>query len=395
MHVLPLFPLLLFRHGRQVVVPVGTFRESVNEWVQQLRGCIIPVVSDVLERHVVQLTGGDAKVRERLRGGINLLVNELALDIIGAVRRPPELVQGSSQRLRDSLGKVDARLLLQDHTVDQVRNLLLGVLSRTVKLKGCAGGVVVVGNGLEGAANVDNVHGEELLLPVVGAQHVAAAGERVQKPVLESVHGSRTNDGCLGEDGTRLNLTLALIIVSTSASCTDLAALTLVAKNSEGELGLALYDETWMYLSTSYLATDSAILWVPSTWTSSKEKFLAKDVSRMRAVPTTGQYALGGVITSDEVDDDVRMPHALLDGLCVSQVELLQICYQSVPPTLQHTVVLTMKLTLPRSPVTLRWRLAISSRKGMMTWHPTRAESRTMLLTTGTLPRPWGAYRVC
>jgi hypothetical protein len=48
----------------------------------------------------------------------------------------------------------DARLLLQDHTVDHVRNLLLGVLSRTVKFKGLARGVAVVGNGLEGAAGL-------------------------------------------------------------------------------------------------------------------------------------------------------------------------------------------------------------------------------------------------
>jgi hypothetical protein len=150
-----------------------------------------------------------------------------------------------------------------------------------------------------------------------------------------------------------------------------------------------------MYLSTSYLATASTILWVPSMWTSSKEKFLANDVSRMKAVQTTGQYALGGVITSDEVDDDVGMPHARLDGLCVSQVVLLPIRHQPIPPTPCYTVMLTMKLTLPRSPVTLRWRLAISSRKGTMTEHPTRAETRTVLLTTGTLPCPWGAYRVC
>ena len=33
-------------------------------------------------------------------------------------------------------------------------------------------------------------------------------------------------------------------------------------------------EETWMNRSTSYLATASAILWVPSTCTSAKEKFL-------------------------------------------------------------------------------------------------------------------------
>jgi hypothetical protein len=48
----------------------------------------------------------------------------------------------------------------------------------------------------------------------------------------------------------------------------------LVAKNSHVELGLALYDETWMKRSTSYFATASAIRSLPSMCTSASEKFL-------------------------------------------------------------------------------------------------------------------------
>ena len=43
---------------------------------------------------------------------------------------------------------------------------------------------------------------------------------------------------------------------------------TLVAKYSDGEFLSALYEETWMYRSISYLATASAMRSVPSTWTS-------------------------------------------------------------------------------------------------------------------------------
>lgn len=51
-------------------------------------------------------------------------------------------------------------------------------------------------------------------------------------------------------------------------------ALTLVAKNSDFDFESALCDETWIYRSTSYLATASTIRSVPSTCTSSREKFL-------------------------------------------------------------------------------------------------------------------------
>ena len=52
-------------------------------------------------------------------------------------------------------------------------------------------------------------------------------------------------------------------LVNVSGACYR-GVCTLVAKNSEGDLGSALYEETWMNRSTSYLATASAILWVPS-----------------------------------------------------------------------------------------------------------------------------------
>lgn len=43
---------------------------------------------------------------------------------------------------------------------------------------------------------------------------------------------------------------------------------TLVEKYSDGESLLALYEETWMKRSISYLAVASAMRSVPSTWTS-------------------------------------------------------------------------------------------------------------------------------
>ena len=69
---------------------------------------------------------------------------------------------------------------------------------------------------------------------------------------------------------------------------------TLVAKNSEDEFGSALYDETWMYRSTSYLATASTIRSVPSMWTSEREKFLALSAPRPRSSQSRASAHLVG-----------------------------------------------------------------------------------------------------
>lgn len=98
--------------------------------------------------------------------------------------------------------------------------------------------------------------------------------------------------------------------------------------------------------------------------------------------------SLGRIIATDQVVDDIRVSDALLDGLGVAQVELLERWSCLVAGSLRargprlygHDSCcgeeLTIMTTLPKSPVTFRWRLLYSSRKGMMTVHPCLAVNR-------------------
>ena len=111
---------------------------------------------------------------------------------------------------------------------------------------------------------------------------------------------------------------------------------------------------------------------VPSTWTSAREKFL----NTLALVPKS--HARKRLTWSDSRDQQGCKQHQsderwLRWKLC---------CVDRIPaPRVSHVAqwqdeceVLTMNTTRPRSPVTLRWRLVISSRKGTTTVHPCRAD---------------------
>lgn len=99
----------------------------------------------VVESEFGQLSGLDAEVLERLGSRVDVLVDKLPLNFIGAHGGPPEvLVQKMSSRLEDTLGNVDVAATLDDFAVDERRDLSGGVFLRAVKLKGrsCSGIVV-------------------------------------------------------------------------------------------------------------------------------------------------------------------------------------------------------------------------------------------------------------
>lgn len=122
-----------------------------------------------------------------------------------------------------------------------------------------------------------------------------------------------------------------------------------------------------MKRSTSYLATASAILVVPSTWTSSKEKFLCSDISSKLLTSVCQAGILRWVCPPHQVVNNVRVPDGLLNRLGVPEIVFLGVDEQSVLKESENPLARTMKATLPKSPVTLRWRLAISSLYGMTT----------------------------
>jgi len=81
--------------------------------------------------------------------------------------------------------------------------LFFGVLARSKELICLSGGMVIVSHDLEGTSNIDNMNRPELLLPVIGAEHIGTASNRMQEPVLEAEHRRRANNGSFGEDGVR------------------------------------------------------------------------------------------------------------------------------------------------------------------------------------------------
>jgi hypothetical protein len=74
--------------------------------------------------------------------------------------------------------------------------------------------------------------------------------------------------------------------------------------------------------------------------------------------------SLGGILATDKVVDNIGVTNALLDGLSVAQVVFLS--WGQTPSTIQTEYASarfhTMKTTRPRSPVTFKCLLAISSR---------------------------------
>lgn len=80
-----------------------------------------------------------------------------------------------------------------------------------------------------------------------------------------------------------------------------------------------------MKRSTSYLATASAMRSAPSTWTSSREKFLYRRSSASPPPLFHDQrlHILRWVVAADQVVDDVGVADRLLDGGSVPQVVFL------------------------------------------------------------------------
>lgn len=200
-----------------------------------------PVVSDVLVRHVVQFARRDSEISESLSSPIDFLVDELPLNLIGVVCRPPDFVQYCGCGLRDGLGKVNAPSLLQNHAVDEMGNLVLGILTRSEELERLTSGGVIVSHDLESTTNINHMHGSGLLLPRVGTDEVSAPGNGVEESVLVTEHRGGPDDGGLGEDIAGLDLSLSLAVADQLCWNLDESyILTLVAKYFEGELTSAL-----------------------------------------------------------------------------------------------------------------------------------------------------------
>ena len=108
----------------------------------------------------------------------------------------------------------------------------------------------------------------------------------MQEFILKTKKRCRPDNRCFGKDTSDYFFcsTLSICALAFSSFERSTTCNTLVRKNSDEELVLALCDETWMKRSTSYLATASAIRSAPSTWTSSNVKFLLAFITRSAVV---------------------------------------------------------------------------------------------------------------
>lgn len=109
----------------------------------------------VVEGEVLQLSRLNPKILEGLGRGVDSLVDEFPLDLIGGDGGPPEvLVQVVSQSLEGTLGQVQVTTALDDFTVHELGNLSGRVVLGTVELIGLTRSGVVVKHVLESSANI-------------------------------------------------------------------------------------------------------------------------------------------------------------------------------------------------------------------------------------------------
>lgn len=98
------------------------------------------------------------QVLERLGGGVNVLINELALNLVSGHGRPPKVfVEVVSSGLENDLGKVDVAAVLDDFLVDNLGKLGSRVLLGTVQLKRLRSSVVIVQHALKSSSDINSL----------------------------------------------------------------------------------------------------------------------------------------------------------------------------------------------------------------------------------------------
>ena len=232
----------------------------------------------------------DTEILESLCVGVDDLIHELADGLVSATDVPPEkLVQDGCERGHDLEGQVDVLPGLEDFPVDQVLDLGHLVLLWSVEFVGLSSGAVVVEHLLEGGSYIDGVNGPQLLLQVVCGDDVSDAGKTVEKTILGTEHGSGSHNSRLGEDVTDNLLTASLGAVKLRGR----VQLCRVGRDVNETVDIILGDGR----SNAVGALDVDILEVK---------------------------VLGRIIPTNQVVDNVRMAHGLLDGLGVPEIVFLE-----------------------------------------------------------------------
>lgn len=105
---------------------------------------------------ISDVTRLNVEILECLGRRVNDLVVELALNLVGRHGVPPqEAVQNASQRLENSLGKIDVTALLVNLSIDHNGDLCQAVLLGAVELEGLTSRRVIVKHLLESGTNIN------------------------------------------------------------------------------------------------------------------------------------------------------------------------------------------------------------------------------------------------
>ena len=232
----------------------------------------------------------NAEVLEGLGARVDDLVHELSNDLVSATDGPPEeLVQEICKRAHDLVRNVDVPPGLEDFAVHHFLELSHLVLLWSVELVRLSGSAVVVEHLLESLADINGVDGPEALLHVVRGDDIGDVGKTVEETILKAKDWGGSDNGSLGEDVADYLL----------AAC--LGAVELRGRVETGgmrrEVDKAV-DIVFGYSSGDAMGTFDV------------------DILEVKV--------LCGIIPTNQVVDNVRMAHGLLDGLGVPEIVFLE-----------------------------------------------------------------------
>jgi hypothetical protein len=318
-----------------------------------------------------------AQVLEGLGFWVDHLVDELTLDLVGRQGVPPQvLVDVVSEGLEEGLGDVDVAALLDDFAVDQLGNLGSGVVLGAVQLVCLTRGAVVMQHALEGGTDIDGldrvssvnsfiskatyVNRPVALLHVVGSEHIANLSQLVKKVVLETEHRRGTHDCCLGVDLADDLLTPCLYIISTPLvyiplEYTDLGGKVLRGRVTAGVVGRNVNETVDIVLGDSIgdaldtVNVDILVGEIPGTVNECLYRHYTQQLTWWDIDDRQG---------CRQHRSDERSPRWI--GCCAGRIPIPLLDIQI--PNLRFCKTHTMNTTRPRSPVTFKCLLAISSR---------------------------------
>lgn len=221
------------------------------------------------------------------------------------------------------------------------------------------------------------MNGSELLLHVVGREKIEDRRQFEKQVILEPEYGRRPDEGRFGENASRNLLSSALYQTDSvsdnlgergSATLADLGCVKLGSRLRVGAVRRDVNISVNVILGSGF---DDTLRSLDVNIGEGEISVVPCQITNYRGEDTP--FLLGRVVPANQVVHNIGVSNARLDRGCVAEVVLLSRCYPMITPNMLQGVP-TTKTTRPKSPVTFRCRLVISSRNGTTTVQPWRAD---------------------